>query len=60
MRFWQSSYGDRIYNLDYEKLTENQVSETKRQIKFLNIGWEDQSMPANVLWRFLINEAGIF
>ena len=60
MRFWQSAYGDRIYNLDYEKLTENQVSETKRRIKFLNIGWEVQSMPANVLWRFLINEAGIF
>ena len=41
MHFWSQSYSDRIYNLDYDKLTENQTSETRRLIKCLGLKWED-------------------
>ena len=41
MRFWSQSYGDRIYNLDYDKLTEDQEPETRRLIERLGLNWED-------------------
>ena len=44
MKLWQSKYGEWIYNLNYEKLTNNQVSETKSLIKFLGLGWEDNCL----------------
>ena len=40
MEFWNSEYGNRIYNLDYEQLTVNQEEETKKLIKYLGIDWE--------------------
>ena len=40
-KFWQSKYGDRIYNLNYEQLTSNQEKETKKLIKHLNLNWEE-------------------
>ena len=41
MRFWSQSYSDRIYNLDYDRLTEDQEPETRRLIKYLGLKWED-------------------
>ena len=41
MHFWSQSYSDRIYNLDYDKLTEDQEPETRRLIKHLGLNWED-------------------
>ncbi|MDC3055984.1 tetratricopeptide repeat protein [Paracoccaceae bacterium] len=41
MKLWQSQYGDRIYNLDYEKLTSDQESETRKLIKYLELDWEE-------------------
>jgi tetratricopeptide (TPR) repeat protein len=41
MHFWFQSYDDRIYNLDYDKLTEDQGSETRRLIEYLELNWED-------------------
>ena len=41
MHFWSQSYSDRIYNLDYDKLTEDQDSETRRLIDHLELNWED-------------------
>mgnify|MGYP002829267592 CR=1 FL=1 len=41
MKFWQSSYSDRIYNLSYENLTNNQENETMKLIKHLGLGWEE-------------------
>ena len=35
MDFWYQSYSDRIYNLDYDKLTEDQEPETRRLIEAL-------------------------
>jgi hypothetical protein len=41
MASWISEYGDRIYNLSYEKLTTDQDNETRQLIKHLGIEWED-------------------
>jgi hypothetical protein len=41
MQFWQASYSNRIYNLNYEHLTTDQDVETKNLIQHLNLEWED-------------------
>ena len=41
MQFWGQSYSDRIYNLDYDKLTEDQEKETWRLVEYLDLNWED-------------------
>jgi tetratricopeptide (TPR) repeat protein len=41
MHFWSQSYSDRIYNLDYDKLTEVQEPEIRRLIEYLELNWED-------------------
>ena len=41
MKFWEEKYKSQIYNLNYEKLTENQGEETKKLIKHLGLEWED-------------------
>lgn len=41
MHFWSQSYSDRIYNLDYDRLTEDQEPETRRLIEYLELNWED-------------------
>ena len=41
MHFWNQSYSDRIYNLDYDKLTEDQEPETRRLIEYLELNWQD-------------------
>ena len=40
MEFWYMSFGDRIYQLDYDLLTANQRDETKRLISHLDLEWE--------------------
>ena len=40
MKYWQSKYNDRIYNLDYEQLTTNQEKETRDLVAHLNLTWE--------------------
>jgi len=41
MHFWYQSYNNQIYNLDYDKLTENQELETRRLIEYLELNWQD-------------------
>ena len=41
MHFWNQSYSDHIYNLDYDRLTEDQEPETRRLIECLELNWED-------------------
>ncbi len=41
MRSWQPFYGNRIYNLNYEKLTTDQESQTKNLLAYLNIKWDE-------------------
>ena len=40
MEIWQSIYCDRIYNLDYEKLTNDQENETRKLIEYLDLDWQ--------------------
>ena len=41
MHFWSQSYSERIYHLDYDKLTEDQEPETSSLIEYLGLNWED-------------------
>jgi len=41
MKFLHPQYNSQIYNLDYDNLTENQGSETKKIIKYLGLEWQD-------------------
>ncbi|MDP7186019.1 MAG: sulfotransferase [Paracoccaceae bacterium] len=41
MEFWRERYSDRIYELDYEKLTQDQNAVTRDLIASLGIGWDD-------------------
>jgi len=44
MKFWYQIYQDRIYDLDYDKLTEFQELETQRLIKHLGLPWENMCL----------------
>ena len=41
MEFWEKQYGDKIYHIDYERLTIEQEIETKKLIKHLKLDWDD-------------------
>ena len=41
MEFWDQKYSDKIYHLDYDKLTLEQDSETRKLIQYINLDWED-------------------
>ena len=40
IELWQSQYRDKIYNLNYEKLTTDQENETRKLINHLDLNWE--------------------
>ena len=44
MQFWHSKFPDKIYDLNYEKLTEQQEQETKNVLKFLELQWEKECL----------------
>lgn len=41
MAFWEARLGDRVYRLNYEALTENQETETRRLIAHLGLDWQE-------------------
>ena len=41
MAFWDQLYGNRIYHLDYDKLTVDQELETRKLIEHLGLSWEE-------------------
>jgi len=41
MLYWEEQYPGKIYHLDYEQLTTDQESETKKLIQYLGVNWED-------------------
>ena len=41
MRFWQAKFRNPFYNLDYELLTVNQETETKKLIQYIGLEWEE-------------------
>ena len=44
MNFWHSKYPGKIYDLNYEHLTENQERESRTLISYLDLNWEDQCL----------------
>jgi tetratricopeptide (TPR) repeat protein len=40
MQFWNTYYGDRIFDLNYDNLTINQEDETRKLIQHLGLEWE--------------------
>lgn len=44
MQFWDDSYAGRIYDLDYDKLTENQAVETEKLLSYLDIEMETKCL----------------
>ena len=44
MVFWINTLSKRIYNLDYEKLTVNQESETRQLIDYLDLDWDEKCL----------------
>jgi tetratricopeptide (TPR) repeat protein len=41
MEFWSEMFGDRIYHLDYDRLTENQPDQTRQLIDYIGLEWQD-------------------
>ena len=44
MEFWEKMFPNRIYRLDYERLTLNQKEETKKLLDYCGLEWEDGCM----------------
>lgn len=44
MEFWDQQYSDKIYHLDYERLTREQEPETRKLIEHLELDWEDDCL----------------
>ena len=53
MEFWHKLFPNRIYDLSYEKLTENQKSETKKLLKYCDLDWDKNCL------EFYNNDRGI-
>ena len=41
MELWNSKYNNRIFNLNYESLTNDQYNETRMLIDYLELEWEE-------------------
>ncbi len=44
MEFWDSVLHRRIYNLDYELLTDNQEPETRKLIDYIGLDWDENCL----------------
>ncbi|MDQ7050330.1 MAG: tetratricopeptide repeat protein [Enterobacterales bacterium] len=44
MVFWHNKFPNRIHDVCYEKLTENQLQETKALLSYCDLGWEDKCL----------------
>ena len=44
MSFWHKKFPGRIYDLNYEALTEHQEDETRRLLEHVGLSWEDQCL----------------
>jgi len=47
MKFWKEKLPNFIYDLNYEKLTENKEEEIKKLIKFCELNWEENCLNFN-------------
>ena len=53
MQYWSNEHADRIYHLDYERLTLHPEAETRRFIKHLGLSWEDACLAPQDNTRFV-------
>ncbi|MEH6360136.1 MAG: tetratricopeptide repeat protein [Amylibacter sp.] len=44
MQFWHGIFPNRVYDLAYETLTENQLEETQKLLTYLELDWQDAVM----------------
>ena len=44
MKFWEGTLSERIYDLDYELLVENQENETYQLINYLGLDWDERCL----------------
>ena len=44
MAFWHERFPGRVYDLNYEALTEHQEDETRKLIEYIGLSWEDQCL----------------
>ncbi len=42
MEFWEKTFPNQIHHIDYEKLTEDQATQTRSLIDHVGLQWEDQ------------------
>ena len=47
MKFWQEKLPNFIYDINYEKLTENKEDEIKKLLKFCDLNWEEDCLNFN-------------
>jgi len=44
MNFWHELFPDKIYDINYEKLTTNQKDETEKLLKYCDLNWDDNCL----------------
>jgi hypothetical protein len=44
MQFWHSLFPNKIYDLQYENLTKNQVTETKKLLDHCSLSWDENCL----------------
>ncbi|MDA8905988.1 tetratricopeptide repeat protein [Candidatus Thioglobus sp.] len=44
MNFWHELFPDKIYDINYEKLTTNQKDETKNLLEYCDLDWDDNCL----------------
>ena len=44
MDFWHKLFPNKIYDLNYEKLTENQKKETEKLLKYCELDWDKKCL----------------
>lgn len=59
MEFWRRKYPGKIYDLTYEKLTENQEEETRRLFEYLELTWENNVLEFHKNERAISTASGI-
>ena len=47
MKFWEKKISNFIYNLNYEKLINNQKEETEKLLNFCELDWEEDCLNFN-------------
>lgn len=48
MKLWHSIFPDKIYDLNYEYLTSNQESETRKILEYCNLDWDENCLDFHI------------